>query len=311
MKIYMTICIDKEVEKMIYKIKSKDIEVAVDSVGAQLSSVRDCDGIEYIWQKNPDVWAKSAPVLFPVVGRSRGGILEIEGKDYNMPIHGFIQGREMPLYKAEENKVTFLLEQNDEIRKIYPYDFKFYVVFEVEEKKLSVTYKVENKDSRDMYFGIGGHPGFSTQLKEGDKYEDYRIEFEYDEPLYSNSSCTEPDVEICSDEKYLVEKQGNILPLKRDLFVKDAMIFEDIKSKVIWLKSDKHNKGIKFSYADYPTIAIWSKGPGFPGATYVCFEPWQSMGYRTKEGRRIEDKFQIAKLEPNGVKEYTFEIEIL
>lgn len=296
---------------MIYKIKSNEIEVGIDSVGAQLSSLKDNDGTEYIWQKNPDVWAKSAPVLFPVVGRSRGGVLEIEGKDYNMPIHGFIQGREMPVYKAEENEIVFLLEQNESTKEFYPYDFKFYITFRVEAKKLIVTYRVENKDNRVMYFGIGGHPGFSTMLEDGDKYEDYRIEFEYDEPLYSNLANTVPDVEICSDEKYLVEKQGNTISLSRDLFKTDALVFEDIKSKILWLKSNKHNKGIKFSFKDYPTIAIWSKGPGYDGATYVCFEPWQSMGYRTGEGRRIEDKFQIANLQPGDVKEYTYEVEVL
>ena len=173
---------------MVHEIFSNDLRVGIDSLGAQLVSIKDNDGLEYIWQRNPDVWAKSSPVLFPVVGRSRGGILNIGGNDYNMPIHGFIASSEMAVSDKKDNEITFFISSNDELKNVYPFDFEFYVVFSLSGKKLTVTYKVINKDSKEMYFGCGGHTGFSLALTKDDKFENWDLEFEYDEPLWANDT---------------------------------------------------------------------------------------------------------------------------
>ena len=38
---------------MVHEIFSDDLRVGIDSLGAQLISIKDNDGLEYIWQKIP------------------------------------------------------------------------------------------------------------------------------------------------------------------------------------------------------------------------------------------------------------------
>ena len=54
---------------MIYEIKNDSLTVRVEDEGAQLASIRDERGIEYLWQGDKDVWARRAPLLFPVIAR--------------------------------------------------------------------------------------------------------------------------------------------------------------------------------------------------------------------------------------------------
>ena len=54
---------------MEYNLKNSDIEIRVESKGAELTGIKDLvTGQEYVWQKDPKFWAKSSPVLFPFVG---------------------------------------------------------------------------------------------------------------------------------------------------------------------------------------------------------------------------------------------------
>ena len=52
---------------MIYTLKNDKLTVEINSLGAELTSVKSTDGHEYIWQGSE--WKKHAPILFPVCGR--------------------------------------------------------------------------------------------------------------------------------------------------------------------------------------------------------------------------------------------------
>ena len=50
----------------------------------------------------------------------------------------------------------------------------------IKNEALTVAYEVINRDTRPMYFGLGGHPGFNVPLAEGLRFEDYRLRFSAD-----------------------------------------------------------------------------------------------------------------------------------
>lgn len=56
---------------MIYTIQNEFLTVRVEDLGAQLSSIQAPDGTEYLWQGDPDIWARRAPILFPFIARLR------------------------------------------------------------------------------------------------------------------------------------------------------------------------------------------------------------------------------------------------
>ena len=74
---------------MIHTIQNRHLAVQVDDLGAQLCSVRSPDGTEYIWQADPAIWGRHAPLLFPVIGRLQDGQYTLDGQVFSIPIHGF------------------------------------------------------------------------------------------------------------------------------------------------------------------------------------------------------------------------------
>ncbi len=52
-------------------IKNSELEVKIKTLGAELTSVKDNAGKEYIWCGNPEVWPGQCPNLFPIVSRLR------------------------------------------------------------------------------------------------------------------------------------------------------------------------------------------------------------------------------------------------
>ena len=50
-------------------LATKDGFAEIDTMGAQLMSLRDALGTEYLWQGDPRYWAERSPLLFPMVGR--------------------------------------------------------------------------------------------------------------------------------------------------------------------------------------------------------------------------------------------------
>lgn len=49
-----------------------------ESKGATLHSIKDNDGVEYLWEGNPEYWSGQAPVLFPICGSIRDDKAQIE-----------------------------------------------------------------------------------------------------------------------------------------------------------------------------------------------------------------------------------------
>ena len=211
---------------------------------------------EYIWQRDAKYWSGCAPILFPVVGRRRDGILTIKGKDYPMPKHGFARDLVMNVADKTDSSVKFELKSSGETKKFYPWDFEFCVKFALNNSCLTVSFGVKNTDKEAMIFGLGGHPAFNVPMYDGDKFTDYRLEFEKEELLESN--YVNPDDSISADKKEVILNGGKTINIKRSLFNNDAMIFEDIKSKSVKLINHE-NKGIKFSYDGFSTFAVWTK----------------------------------------------------
>lgn len=54
---------------MTHIIKNEFLRVEAAEHGAELQSIRDADGAEYLWQGDPAYWQDRAPNLFPYVAR--------------------------------------------------------------------------------------------------------------------------------------------------------------------------------------------------------------------------------------------------
>ena len=235
--------------------------------GAELRSLRDtARNDEFIWQRDPSVWAASAPILFPVIGRLKDGGYVLDGRFHEIPRHGFARGVDFTLRHANETSATFHLTNSTATIAAYPYAFTLEVTFTLKARTLVVDYRVLNQNDRTMFFALGSHPAFSLPAGLG-PLEDWSIRFdETEEP-----SCHRVAENLLSSapEPFTFDADNGFV-LTGDTFVRDALIFKGIRSRHLQIVHRERGVRVRFDTGGAPTLGIWAK----PGAPYVCLEPW-------------------------------------
>ena len=63
-------------------IHNEFLTLTVDTHGAEAVSLKNAAGQEMLWQADPAVWKRHAPILFPWTGKLPGGTFEVNGKTY-------------------------------------------------------------------------------------------------------------------------------------------------------------------------------------------------------------------------------------
>jgi galactose mutarotase-like enzyme len=285
-------------------IENEYLRVEIGTKGAQLSSVYDkVNNLEHLWQADPAIWPWHAPNLFPIVGQLINDELLVDGKTYPMKRHGFARQSEFILLTEEAEHVVFSLPGSEQTGHVYPYKFDFQVLYTLIDNALRVTYKLVSYDDKIIYFSVGGHPAFRVPFFPGEKYEDYYLEFEIEEHLVAHMISAEGTF---SGETEAIPSPGNRLYLSRHLFDKDALVFKELKSREVIIKSDKHDKSVSVEFPHFNYLGVWAKG----GADFVCIEPW--LGCADTAGKHVDisQKEDIQAVQPGHVFEAAFFISL-
>ena len=288
------------------EIKNNILKVSVQKTGAELCSIVSLkSGKEFIWQADPEIWGSSAPVLFPIIGSLRNGEFLYKGKAYSVPKHGFIRNnKNLIVNQISDSIVQYSLKFDEVSLKSYPFKFEFFVRYTLEENSIVVEHEVINHHTAsEMYFSLGGHPAFKCPINENESYEDYFLEFEEVENVYSWEVL--PNGLINSTTKLLIQN-SNVLPLTRTLFENDALILKDLKSKRVSLKSKKSSTSISIEYTDFNYLGIWAK----PGGQFVCIEPWLGISDSNTTDKDFTKKEGIIRLEANTDFKASYSIKI-
>ena len=265
----------------IYTIKNDYLTVTIHEKGAMLWSIKDRKGCEYLWQGNPEFWGGRAPNLFPYIGRMTEGKYTLEGKTYAMNRHGFARDMVFEEEQFSESCVVLSIKDTEQTLEHYPYHFTFSIRYQLDGRKLSITYIVKNQDTKQMFFAVGGHPGFNVPFEEGTKFEDYVLEFD----SVQNAKKVEfSENYLFSGEviPYALE-DGVRLPLHHDLFDHDAVVLTEVERSVR-LMSKKTKRAIRVTFPKMPYVGFWHMPE--TTAPFVCIEPWSSL--QSREGI-IED----------------------
>lgn len=255
---------------MIHTIRGEGLSAAISTAGAELMSLCGADGTQYLWQGDPKYWSDRAINIFPYVARLTRGCYTYQGQTYCMPIHGFAPTAEFTVTEETASSVTFTLESCPEFYAQYPFLFRYSIHYYIEEDTLHVELKVENRDQKTMYFGLGGHPGINVPLEEGLGFEDYQLEFPACQPRRVEFT---PDCFITGQE-HPFPLTDNILPLRHDLFDEDAIVLKGVPGQVT-LRSPKGSRGVTLIAPDQPIYGFWHMP--CTDAPYICLEPWSSL----------------------------------
>lgn len=302
---------------MIHKISGNNMTALIDEQGAELRSLQYQEH-EYLWQGDPAYWDGQSPLLFPYVGRFTNGKYCLHGKEYELPIHGFAKDSHFTVLEGTDgnasggaqessadqpsgSSITFVLEDSDVTRAVYPYKFRLTVTYAIgsadapSTATLSATYRVENLTDKIMYFGLGGHPAFQVPLEDGLNFEDYKLVFS---TAHKPSRVGHTPTCFLSgiDQPYPLE-HGTDLSLHHNLFDDDAIVLKDVADTVT-LCSDQGARSVTMHYPRLPYLGLWHMPK--TDAPYICIEPWTSLPSRQDIVEDFACKSDLIRLCPGG-----------
>lgn len=290
-----------------HSIRNSRHLINFDAFGAQpLSWICTSFHTPVLWEMDKKYWNRTAPVLFPVVGRLKNDTYQYQGQKYPLKQHGFARDLEFDVSrndlfevsKEEAHSIGFLLSSNSETRKLYPFDFELHIAYTLEEDTLKVDHTVKNtSDSGVLPFSLGAHPGFHTPgltneysvIVEGLEVADRHL---IEDGIYSGETQELRDI------------NGIELQLSDELFSSDAVVFKQkgISSMTILRNGDPRVKVSLDTPAPY--WGIWKK----MGAPFLCLEPWWGIADNRNSSGEILEKEGIVQLAAGESRTFAYNI---
>lgn len=289
---------------MIHTISNAALTVSIAAKGAELQSIVNSNtGLEYMWNADPAFWSKKSPVLFPVVGGLKNNQYTFNGETYHLNRHGFAREAEFALTARQEDCITLTLTDSEETLKNYPFHFNFSLTYTLQENAVHVTYTVKNTGNDTMWFSVGGHPAFKVPIAPHTNFNDYYLVFNNVEDAGRYPLDAGGQVETYTTP---VLNNTDTLPLTKELFYQDALVFKHLKSTSIAIKSDNTPHGLTVNFDGFPYMGIWN----FKDADFVCIEPWCGIADAVNATGNLQEKEGINTLAAGETFERTWSVEV-
>ncbi|OIR12757.1 aldose 1-epimerase [mine drainage metagenome] len=288
-----------------FTISNSFLNVVIASRGAELQNIFNKQtSLEYLWNGDEKFWAKRSPVLFPIVGGLKDNTYFYNNQSYQIKTrHGFARDSEFEVVEQNADSIRFSMQPNEETNKNYPFSFEFQIFYQLIENKVSVTYFIKNTDDKNILFSVGAHPAFNVPLVDGTQFSDYYLLF----------NETENAGKYPLSKDGLIEKEAvpflintNKLPLTKELFYNDALVFKHLASNSISIVSDKTKHGLKVVFDDFPYMGIWN----FKDADFVCIEPWCGIADTVDTTQQLAEKEGINNLHAGENFKRTWTVEV-
>jgi galactose mutarotase-like enzyme len=274
---------------MQHQLISNQLTVSINALGAELCSVKDTKGVEFIWQANKAVWARHAPVLFPIVGKLKDDAYSFENQFYQLSQHGFARDLNFDLIASSNSTCTFRLQANEKTKQHFPFEFVLDIKYSLDANALKFEYLIFNPDSKNLYFSIGAHPAFNIPLEKSEVFEDYSLQFSAN--TFERTTLQNGLISSTTSTLYLLNKQ---LHLSTSIFNEDALVFENNQIDEISLFSTKSAHKITINCKNWPFFGIWSK----KGCKeFLCLEPWYGIADSVDSNQILTEKKGIICLE--------------
>ena len=286
-------------------LKNEMLQIVVSEHGAELQSIQDAEGKEYLWQGDPKYWGRRSPILFPIVCGLWDDCYRLDGYEYKMARHGFARDLDFKLINKTDTKVTFALEDSPETHRCYPYHFMLSITYRLDGNKIHVIWHVHNTDNNEIHFQIGGHPAFMIPgMKEGDEVKG-TVRFDNKgklERLIGNmKGCIIPG-------RFDVGSQDGIWHFTEESFKEDCVIIDKSQVKQVALLDEDGQPSVTVDMKT-PCVGIWA--PYGKHAPFVCIEPWYGIHDKVEYSGDFRQKYLMNHLQPGAsfLSEYTITIK--
>ena len=276
---------------MVYLIKNDKTEIIINSLGAEVRSVVH-NKKERAWQNATGEWSGCAILLFPFAGFNH---LIYDDVDFGVQKHGFCRNEEFEFVSKTDSIIEFKLLPNDRTKKVYPYEFEFYVRYTLIDDGYEVKYIIKNPTNGEIPISCGGHESFALD----EDVDRYYIEFEKNENI---------DFQILNAHGFLTREvenhgEGRVLALEKSFTDNSATVaLANINSRKVLLKSKNDDKLIvKIGFEGFDNLLLWHPH----GAKMLCIEPWQCLPSYEGEIKEFKERKGVIILSPFGEIEFT------
>lgn len=247
------------------RLASEQLSIEVKAEGAELASLKNAAGQEYLWQAGA-AWKRHSPVLFPIVGKLRDDTLHVGADSFPMGQHGFARDSRFELVEQGASACRFLLADNAATRAVYPFPFRLEIGYALHGASVTVSYTVHNPGDGTLPFSLGAHPAFRWPLPGAGSKPAHRIEFEQAEagPVWRLDGEG-----LIDGTPQPLPVHGRNLGLREDLFRPSAMILLNPASRRLRYAAAGAT-GLEITWQGFSHLGLWM----LPGAEFLCIEPW-------------------------------------
>jgi len=224
-----------------------------------------CGGREWLWSGDARWWPRHSPLLFPVVGRLRGGLARFGDRALAMPTHGFAAASSFSVVEQSADRVGLLLRSDGATRACYPFDFELRVNCTLQARAFTVELQVGNTGTRPLPYSLGLHPGFPWA-------GGGQLRFEADEraevPVISAQG-------LFTAARRAIPLAQRRLALDEALFADEALCLLDARSRSVTLQA-ADGSAVDVQSRGFAHWAFWQPR----GAPFLCIESWTGHGDR-------------------------------
>lgn len=284
-------------------IASDVLTACINPLGAELWSLTDGQGREYMTDADPAFWTGHAPLLFPIVGALNGGRYRLGEATYELPKHGFARTSRFDTIAQEAGAVRFRLSDSASTRAVYPFAFALDMAFALHGTTLRMTATVTNRGDEPMPFSFGFHPAFAWPLPGGAAKDDHRVTFEQPQPQPIRR--IDPASGLVLPDPQPTPVAGRRLAPTAELFEPDALIWDRLNSRSLTFGAEG-GASLAIAFPDTPMLGVWQK----PGAHYLCIEPWQGLADPAGYVGDFRDKPGVVSLAAGAERSFRMDVTI-
>ena len=271
---------------------SLTIEIAL--LGAELQSVIDAKGRDWLWNGVAAIWAGRSPLLFPVIGKHPDGKVLIDGARYPIKSHGVARTSLFQLITQDETSCTLRLTDDDETRQAYPFAFALDMTYRLDGASLTMTARIANTGDTAMPFCFGYHPAFLWPPPDADGLP-HRIRL--------GNGASPAHLRLGADGQRAPAIHPSVfvdgvLTLDHALFAEDALIIPEGAGHHAWYGADGL-PGVAVDFPAMPHLGIWTK----PNGPYICIEPWHGLPSPSDPDEPLDRRTGAIRLTPGASKE--------
>lgn len=253
-------------------ISNQELSLTISPVGAEMQTLTDKrDNRELLWHGDSKYWGGRSPILFPAVGGLWNATYRHGGKSFNMPKHGFVREIEWEVAARSGNSITFAHERTAGEAEVFPWPYRVEVEYVLEGRRVRVLFRVKNDAAEEMFFQMGGHPGFSLP----DFSEDETVSGFLRFTGHADHLLRAADQGCTLAERFPVptDADGDV-PVCVGTFADEALILPGGQVSAVTLLRKDRSPLVRVE-STAPVWLVWA--PQNEHAPFVCFEPWYGL----------------------------------